>query len=83
MVIYFCQEEQKSIFSVSVFERVSVLFSGTQKTSSDNSSGWVSVLPLSVKNTKDMSYKYNKNYNHLKIMNTCRIQETSIKLVLN
>lgn len=82
MVIYF-QEEQKVIFSVSVFERVSVLFSGTQKTSSDNSSGWVSVLPLFVKNTKEMCYKDNKSYNHLKIINTCRKQETSITLVSN
>lgn len=54
MVYLFFQEEQEVIFSVSVFKKVSVLFSGTQKTSSDNSSGWVCVLPLSVKNTKDM-----------------------------
>lgn len=69
------------IFSVSVNEKVSVLFSGTQQ--KNDSSGWVPVLPLSVQNTKDMSYKENKNYNHLKLMNTCRIQEPSIKLVLN
>lgn len=79
MVIYFSKKNKKWYFPYLCLKKVSVLFSGTPQ--KNDSSGWVSVLPLSVKNTKEMCYKDNKTYNHLKIINTCRIQETSVKLV--
>lgn len=81
MVYLFFQEEQEVIFSVSVFERVSVLFSGTQKNSSDNSSGCLFCLSLSKSQKIWLCYKDNKSYKHLKLINACRIQETSVKLV--